>query len=212
MLVESHSPKEMWAGAANTAFHLLNRFPAKKIRGATPEEKWTGCKVNLSHLKVFGCKAYVHVPDMKIKNLTKRERRSKIDIQPEVPILTELSEVSTNESNENGPVNSEDDSEVQADAEGEVKYERLEDSNASSADESENVENSDRQVVEENLEALSSAQSSGWKSVIKKELNAFRTNNTWELIDKAIDQKIVKNKWVFEIERNQNGDIAAYRA
>ena len=28
----------------------------------TPEERFTGKKPNLSHLKVFGCIDYVHVP------------------------------------------------------------------------------------------------------------------------------------------------------
>jgi hypothetical protein len=36
----------------------------------TPKEKFTGKKPNVSHLRVFGCIAYVHVPD---------EKRSKLD-------------------------------------------------------------------------------------------------------------------------------------
>jgi hypothetical protein len=36
----------------------------------TPKEKFTSKKPNVSHLKVFGCIAYVHVPD---------EKRSKLD-------------------------------------------------------------------------------------------------------------------------------------
>ncbi|BES96102.1 BTB POZ domain-containing adapter for CUL3-mediated RhoA degradation protein [Nesidiocoris tenuis] len=33
--------KRFWAETASTAVYLLNRSPAKKIRGSTPEEKWT---------------------------------------------------------------------------------------------------------------------------------------------------------------------------
>jgi len=40
----------------------------------TPEEKFTGKKPNVSHLKVFGCIAYVHVLD---------EKRSKLDPKAE---------------------------------------------------------------------------------------------------------------------------------
>jgi hypothetical protein len=40
----------------------------------TPEEKFTGKKADVSHLKVFGCIAYVHVPD---------EKRSKLDPKAE---------------------------------------------------------------------------------------------------------------------------------
>ena len=40
------------------------------MHDVTPEEKFIGVKPDLSHLKVFGCIAYVHVPD---------ELRTKLD-------------------------------------------------------------------------------------------------------------------------------------
>ena len=36
----------------------------------TPHKVWTGKKLSLEHLRVFGCDAYVHVP---------KENRSKMD-------------------------------------------------------------------------------------------------------------------------------------
>jgi len=44
----------------------------------TPEEKFTGKNPDVSHLRMFGCIAYVHVPD---------EKRSKIDPKAEKCIL-----------------------------------------------------------------------------------------------------------------------------
>jgi hypothetical protein len=35
----------------------------------TPKEKFTGKKPDVSHLKVFGCIAYVHVPNQKKSKL-----------------------------------------------------------------------------------------------------------------------------------------------
>ena len=40
----------------------------------TPQEVWIGKKPSLSHLRVFGCVAYVHVP---------KEKRTKLDIKSE---------------------------------------------------------------------------------------------------------------------------------
>jgi hypothetical protein len=40
----------------------------------TLEEKFIGKKLNVLHLRVFGCIAYVHVPD---------EKRSKLDLKAE---------------------------------------------------------------------------------------------------------------------------------
>ena len=41
----------------------MNRTPTAAIHGMTPEEKFTSKKPDFSHLKVFGCLAYVHIPD-----------------------------------------------------------------------------------------------------------------------------------------------------
>jgi len=39
------------------------------LEDKTPQEVWTGKKPSLSHLRVFGCDAYVHVPKEKITKL-----------------------------------------------------------------------------------------------------------------------------------------------
>lgn len=61
LLVAANLPKIFWAEAVSTVAYLINRSPTKG-HGRTPEEIWTGVKPDLSHLKVFGCKAFVHVP------------------------------------------------------------------------------------------------------------------------------------------------------
>ena len=52
----------------------MNRLPTVGIHGMTPEEKFTGKNLDLSHLKVSGCFAYVHIPN---------ELRSKLDPKSE---------------------------------------------------------------------------------------------------------------------------------
>jgi len=70
MLNEKNLPNYFWAEAVTTAVYIMNRTPIEAIHGMTLKEKFTGKKPNVSHLKVFGCIAYVHVPD---------EKRSKLD-------------------------------------------------------------------------------------------------------------------------------------
>jgi hypothetical protein len=70
MLNEKNLPNYFWAEAIATAVYIMNRTPTTAVHGMTPEEKFTGKKPDVSHLKVFGCIAYVHVPD---------EKRSKLD-------------------------------------------------------------------------------------------------------------------------------------
>ena len=54
-------PKTFWADAINIATYLINREPLVPLGFKIPKEEWTGKKVDLSYLKVFGCASYAHV-------------------------------------------------------------------------------------------------------------------------------------------------------
>ena len=62
--------KEFWAEACNTAVYLINRSPSSRLDFGIPEEEWLGRRISYSHLPVYGCQAFVHVP---------KEKRSKLD-------------------------------------------------------------------------------------------------------------------------------------
>jgi hypothetical protein len=53
-----------WAKAISTAYYLQNRLGTVALE-TTPYELWTNQKPSISHLRIFGCPAYVHVPDEK---------------------------------------------------------------------------------------------------------------------------------------------------
>ena len=58
-----------------TACYLVNRSPSLTLEDKTPQELWTGKKPSLSHMRVFGCHAYVHVlKDKRTKLDSKSER------------------------------------------------------------------------------------------------------------------------------------------
>ena len=60
---EKEIPVYYWAEAVRRAVYIMNRTPMAAIHGMTLEESFIGKKLDLSHLQVFGCLAYVHVPD-----------------------------------------------------------------------------------------------------------------------------------------------------
>jgi transposase InsO family protein len=64
--------KEFWAKAMGTTCYLVNISPSSALDDKTPQEVWTGKKPSLTHLKVFGCEAYVHVPKENKSNLDKK--------------------------------------------------------------------------------------------------------------------------------------------
>ena len=61
--------ESLWSEAVGTAAYLRNRVPNRDDRDATPHEKWTGRKPDVSHLKVFGSPAYVRIPDAMRKKM-----------------------------------------------------------------------------------------------------------------------------------------------
>ena len=62
--------KNFWAEAVKTACCLINRSPTTTLDCGIPGEVWTGKNLNYSHLKMFGCEAFVHIP---------KENRAKLD-------------------------------------------------------------------------------------------------------------------------------------
>jgi hypothetical protein len=56
-------PHHYWAELVAIAVYIMNRTPTAIVHGMIPKEKYSGRKLDLSHLKVFGCIAYVHVPN-----------------------------------------------------------------------------------------------------------------------------------------------------
>nr|KYP60819.1 Retrovirus-related Pol polyprotein from transposon TNT 1-94 [Cajanus cajan] len=72
MLTARDVPKEYWPEAANLATHILNRCPTSVLPNMTPEEAWKERKPSVTHLKVFGCIGYVHVPDVTRKKLDEK--------------------------------------------------------------------------------------------------------------------------------------------
>ena len=60
------------AEAVHTAVYIMNMTPTAAVHDVTPEEKFIGLKADVSHFKVFGCIAYVHILD---------ELRTKLDLK-----------------------------------------------------------------------------------------------------------------------------------
>ena len=67
--------QEFWAEALETACYLINISPSLVLEDKTPHELWIGKKPSLSHIRVFGSDAYVHVPKQKRTKLANKSER-----------------------------------------------------------------------------------------------------------------------------------------
>ena len=55
-------PSSLWAEVVNCASYFHNRVPHKSVVGVTPFEALHGYNPNVSHLRVFGSKAWARIP------------------------------------------------------------------------------------------------------------------------------------------------------
>ena len=53
LMQEKNMPHFYWAKAVNTAVYIMNRAPIALVHDVTLEDKFTGNKPDLSHMKVF---------------------------------------------------------------------------------------------------------------------------------------------------------------
>ena len=75
LLIDSRVDARLWGEAATGAVYVRNRSPSSVLNGKTPEELWTGQSVDVSHPKVFGSIAYVHIPTNQRKKLQPRAKK-----------------------------------------------------------------------------------------------------------------------------------------
>ena len=65
LLIQSNMPHPLWGEAARTIAYVRNLVPAKGTGDKSPAKLLTGSSIDLNLLKVWGCKALVHVPEEK---------------------------------------------------------------------------------------------------------------------------------------------------
>ena len=63
MLFDADLPETYWHHAIQHATYIHNVSPTRALDDKTPEEAWSGTKPDLSRLRIFGCKVFVHIPD-----------------------------------------------------------------------------------------------------------------------------------------------------
>jgi hypothetical protein len=65
MLNEKNLPNYFWAETVVTIVYIMNQTPTTIVHCMTPKEKFTCKKLDVSHLGVLSCIAYMHVPNEK---------------------------------------------------------------------------------------------------------------------------------------------------
>ena len=78
-------PMHLWAEAARTTVYVQNHTPHRVLVNKIMEEAFSGDKRDVKHLRIFGCKVYIHIP---------KEKRTKLDPSTRKGILVGYSDTS----------------------------------------------------------------------------------------------------------------------
>ena len=70
MLHDQYLPMHLWEKAARTVVYVHNSTPHRELENKKPEEVFSRKKEEFSHLRIFGCPVYIHIP---------KEKRMKLD-------------------------------------------------------------------------------------------------------------------------------------
>eukprot|EP00253_Pinus_taeda_P027342 PITA_27342 len=177
--------QEFWAEAVDTACYLVNRSPLSTLEDKTPQEVWTGKKPSLSHLRVFGCDAYVHVPELK---------RTKLDSKSQKCIfIGEVKDFIKHEFQPKEPVK--------------IEFElKEEESNSIAEEESEDEE------PQTPAEAVDLEDGKLWKEAMIDEMASLHKNEAWDLVELPTGRKPIGSKWVFKKKTNAVGKVKKYKA
>jgi hypothetical protein len=62
MLKEKHLPNEYLGDVVLCSTYILNMSPIKSVKNQVTRESWSGKNSSVSHLRIFGCVDYAHVP------------------------------------------------------------------------------------------------------------------------------------------------------
>jgi uncharacterized membrane protein YvbJ len=85
MVCDQDLPTSLWEEAASTAVYIQNRSPHAILGNETPEEAFTCEKLDVGHLRIFGCPVYIHVP---------KDKRTKMEPSGKKGIFVGYSETS----------------------------------------------------------------------------------------------------------------------
>eukprot|EP00253_Pinus_taeda_P014659 PITA_14659 len=181
------------------------------LEDKAPQEVWTGKKPSLSHLRVFGCDAYVHGP---------KEKRTKLDCKSEKCIFIGYKDglkgykiwnpvtrkVVYNPDVVFKEVKYVIKHEVQPKEPEKIEFKlKEEESDSTAEDESKDEE-------PQTLEAVDSEDEKLWKEAMVDEMASLHKNEVWDLVELSAGRKPIGSKWVFKKKTNVERKVEKYKA
>ena len=69
MIYDQDLPMHLWEEATRISVYVQNRTPHRVLENNTPEEVFFSKKPEVSHLRIFGCPMYIHIPKREVNKI-----------------------------------------------------------------------------------------------------------------------------------------------
>eukprot|EP00253_Pinus_taeda_P018564 PITA_18564 len=202
MIKIKHFPNDYWAEVVACVAYILNRCPTKSVQNIVPKEAWSGRKHSVTHMRVFGCVAYAHVPD---------ELRKKLDNKAEKCIFVGYID-EPNAYKLYNPLTKK----VIISRDVQFIEEEVWDGSL------EKITNVKACIPHEDKEKLTTSnypihfedavKEEKWVATIEEEIEAIERNDTWELVSLPKGKHAIGVKWVYKTKNNIERKIERHKA
>ena len=238
MISFARLPDSYWGEAVSTAVYIRNRVPTRAFREkVSPYEKWYNRRPDLSHLRVFGCVAYAHIPDCQRNKLSKKAEKFRLvgysltskgyRLLDEKTTKVVISRDVVFNENDFCMIDVKEDASIPIDID--VQEEISTDSDENDIEErrqstrqrhppirygtDEYVDAAIFEPEPEEPESIEEALADeDWTAAANAEYESLMENNTWELVSLPEGRKPIECKWIFKVKRGSNGEVNRYKA
>nr|GEX07381.1 hypothetical protein [Tanacetum cinerariifolium] len=216
MMSQTTLPKSFWDYAIETAAHILNMVPTKKVE-KTPYEIWHGQDPKLSYLKVWGCETLV-----KRDTLTKPDKLDPrsfryLKASGSVEDLELIQEEDTNSSLDTSLDHEEDDQEIK-EPQSDINPIRRSTRTRRPTDrlclyiDAEEHELRDLGEPANYKAALLDPESKKWLDTMNVEMQSMKDNDVWVLVEVPPNARHVGSKWLFKKKTDMDGLVYVFKA
>ncbi|GJR92849.1 retrotransposon protein, putative, ty1-copia subclass [Tanacetum coccineum] len=226
MMSQNTLSKSFWDYALESAAHILNMVPTKKVE-KTPYEVWHGQALKLSYLKVWGYPketmgySFYYPPENKIFVARNAEFLENSLINHEASGSLEdleiIQEEDTHPSLDTSLNHEEDDQEID-EPQSDINPIRRSTRTRRPTDrlclyvDAEEHELGDLGEPANYKAALLDPESDKWLNAMNVEMQSMKDNEVWELVDLPPNGKTIGHKWLFKKKTDMDGAVHTYKA
>ncbi|KAL6336537.1 hypothetical protein AAG906_025087 [Vitis piasezkii] len=207
-----------WGEALNLVVHVLNLTPCVPLEFDVPDRIWSNNEVSYDHLRVFGCKAFVHIP---------KDERSKLDAKTRPCVfigydVVFMEDHTIRDIEKTNPMESQDSGDlIDLDPALRQIFLQVEDEAHDDQHDMGDVETPTQVEVDDDVHERSHSRgsidiplrrSTETDILPHDEMESLHENHSFELVKLPKGKRALKNRWVYRVKQEEHTSQPRYKA